>query len=230
VWATILDDEDGKEKTPVNPTPPWGVPEIRVAQHSVLNASSNVSIRINAIHLSPIPTEAFGVQCPAEARDAGGRLYLPVIIPCVEYEPGTTPHQQRWQAPEAQKFVSSWLTNVSTQQQQQFNTLYLIPIIGGAIVVIVAFIACLCWRRNLRARRQHKGSTGEVAMGDASALLSPYSRRIAGENMSMMSDSSVFESGTSRGSVKFPKNVVDDANASTISRTLLADRHMQSIP
>ncbi|ETN02568.1 TKL/DRK protein kinase [Phytophthora nicotianae INRA-310] len=121
------------------------VPYIRLRDHSWVDPVTEVSYSVYAVHTTSVADDPAWNVCPAD--DGYGAL----TVPCHRRDEFTDKEMEAMHTPTGSAWVTTWLEE-EFAEDSGFDTMLLIPIILGAVVLIIA-VGCgrYYWKRKQKS-------------------------------------------------------------------------------
>ncbi|KAG3249820.1 hypothetical protein PI124_g5538 [Phytophthora idaei] len=132
---------------------PSMVPHIRLRDHSWVDPVTEVSYSVYAVHTTSVADDPAWNVCPAD--DGYGAL----TVPCHRRDEFTDKEMAAMNTPTGSAWVTTWLEE-EFAEGSGFDLLLLVPIILGAVVLIVAIgFGWVYWKRKDKSKIEDTVST-----------------------------------------------------------------------
>ncbi|KAG7390206.1 hypothetical protein PHYBOEH_007080 [Phytophthora boehmeriae] len=146
---------------------PNGAPEPRLVRHAWTDGGNNNSYVVMAVHTVTLDDEPAYDVCPSSSDNEG---YGSVVFPCRPTSNLTDEIKADMKVVTGTKWVSEWLKEdyaTAEGESSGFNKLLLIPIIGGAVLLVLL----ICLGLYCKKKRREKA---RLEFEDTSPGIRPY--------------------------------------------------------
>ncbi|RLN58291.1 hypothetical protein BBJ28_00025367 [Nothophytophthora sp. Chile5] len=181
---------------------PNAVPMPRLGKHAWTDTGSNISYVVVAMHTLDLDEEPAYGECASPTQNGG---YGSLVLPCHTTANISDAIEQEKQAVEGSPWVSRWLvegypdaaTTGSTNDEGGFNLVLLVPIIGGALVLLALVLLGVYCRRK---RKEEARKAFEQSIANQQRLLPSSDNRFKERDTLARPTLAVSEDMTATGS------------------------------